>query len=1369
MGRKCSIKLSIGSFLLQFMLFTAYGQDLPLRRFEEQFPNRPVSDFIVDQKGFLWIGTFGAGIYRFDGFNYHPYTLNWKDSTSLDSNFIFAMAEDQRGRIWVGTDNGLCRYEPDTDRFQRINVSYFDQPKQDFFAILSIYEDKKGNLFFGSNGKGLIFLDSAATDRDTIDATPYYQNFNVNHLAADERGNIFAATDQGLMVCSPGQRRLEQPKIEVPSGLLKVPMESILYNTHTLWVGTISKGLIEIVNYNSPTPEIKHHTFTNKRIMALSLFDNDQLICATENDGIVVWNIKTGKSKQFLNNPYDSRSIETNSVWSLEVDEMNRLWVGYYNKGIGLYDPEYNKFGHILQEVNNPNSLQSNSVNSLVEAGDSVIFIGMDGGGVDKYYPNQQRIEHLTAANGYKGLDNLSVQSIYLDSQNNLWVGTWNGGIYLLPNGKRTFLNFNVSNTGLQSNRILDFCESADGRIWIATFGSGLHQYDPSQKNIKQVLSQEILQHGLYYRDVRGLHIDHGGTLWIGSTSGLYTLKIHQGDTMVTSFRESYEATHLHPNFNHVLALYGDRNGRIWFGTDGAGLFSYDPLQDTLVSYNQSIGYPLNTVCAIIQDQQNNIWATGKSGLVKLNLTQNKTIHYTKQDGLTTNDFNYNAILATSQNMLYFGSVEGVNKVKAHEINAIETPLKAHLDKLKIFNETAKPNGPTAILSKAFAATNQIVLDAAQSVFTIEFTAINYTNPDQLQFAYYLEGLESDWNYRIGQRSATYTSLKDGDYVFKLKAANNNGTWTDHVTQLKIKVLPVWYKSKWALTGYIVLFLICLYLLSVFLKLRLRDRQEVLNERERHRQGEALTQRKLQFFTNISHEFRTPLTLILNPLDELANTQNLSVAGKRYLNTVQRNARRLERLIDELMDFRKLNSQKLKIHVHQINLLSFTKEIAKYFSEEAVNKEVTLEVYGDVEAYWAWVDSGLVEKILFNLLSNAFKVTDEGGIIAISLAEVTENLPLVGHNTVEAVRLSVSDTGPGLSPGHIDKVFERFYQVESMDQSYFGGTGIGLEVVKSFVALHKGKIEVESKIGEGTTFHLYFPLGKGHFDDKDIVVGEYPGKKEFLKTNTAITDTDQKEDEGYNHANKSTVLVVDDNPELRKYIKSEFQEYYRIETAKNGEEGLSIAQKLFPDVIITDVMMPGMDGFEFCEKIKSNLKTSHIPVIMLTAKSAPEDHITGVDKGADVYLTKPFDMRLLRTQLKQMLKRQQTLYNKYLKGIGELDSMQNTNTVDRDFMQVIIAYIQQNIHDSQLSVEALAEEVSLSRSQLYRKVKALVGLNVNELIRRMRLEHAKKLLQQGVANINEVSDLVGFSSPSYFTKCYKEYFGVLPTQDRKSG
>ena len=542
--------------------------------------------------------------------------------------------------------------------------------------------------------------------------------------------------------------------------------------------------------------------------------------------------------------------------------------------------------------------------------------------------------------------------------------------------------------------------------------------------------------------------------------------------------------------------------------------------------------------------------------------------------------------------------------------------------------------------------------------------------------------------------------------------------------------------------------------------MRVLAKEEVQNERQRREQAQELNNKKIQFFTNISHEFRTPLTLIVNPLEDILNDNTYDLPDEvhsKYL-IIHKNAKRLERLISELMDFRKLSFNKLKVRVRKTEIVRFVHSVSEYFNGEAIDKGIDFKVHSSIESQYVWIDSGLIEKVLFNLLSNAFKVTNADGGITVQVSTTEQLFPEIDEDKPKpTLSIAVSDTGPGLSPEHVQHIFERFYQVDNLNESYYGGTGIGLEVVNNFIKLHKGKIEVKSKLEVGTTFIIYLPIGENYFSETQL---------DTPKTSAENTPTPKvKESKGKKADEKiKNLLIIEDNVELQNYLKTELQKIYNVKVASDGAEGLKIAIGTLPDVIITDVMMPKVDGLELCKSIKSDIRTCHIPLLMLTAKSNADDQVLGVDSGADAYMTKPFNMPLLKSKLHQLLTSRQIIFDKYFSEISESKLNKNTTSLDKDFIQKLLEIIHNRIGDTSLNVETLASDIFLSRSQLYRKTKALTGLNVNEFIRKIRLEEARKLLEEGNINISEVCYRVGFSSPSYFSKCFKELFEILPTE-----
>ena len=558
---------------------------------------------------------------------------------------------------------------------------------------------------------------------------------------------------------------------------------------------------------------------------------------------------------------------------------------------------------------------------------------------------------------------------------------------------------------------------------------------------------------------------------------------------------------------------------------------------------------------------------------------------------------------------------------------------------------------------------------------------------------------------------------------------------------------------------------------------RFKAGQAIILEKEKTIQLEKLNNKKLQFFTNISHEFRTPLTLIINPLEDILKSRNLSPEVHNKLKIVHKSSDRLSRLINELMDFNKLEFNKIFLQAKKIEVVAFTQSIISYFNEEAAARNITINFESSVEELEDWLDPKMLEKILFNIISNAFKFTPDNGAITVSIDQSdAENGLIINGNKVPSFSITITDTGSGIRKKDLNRIFDRFYQVNNVNKDYYGSTGIGLEVVKEFTELHKGKINVESEVGQGTKFTVTFPLGKSFYKKSEIVDEVFKIEKNKNQATIEAAPIQPIEDEVENQCDEETVvekvkpytvLIVEDNPELRNYLKEELSKSYKVIVAENGKKGYELAVQKLPDLIITDVIMPVMDGLQLCKNIKADLKTSHIPLLMLSAKAMVKDRLEGIDSGADIYLSKPFELDILKSSLAQLITSRQIMFKKFYSGITK-DGKEKTTSLDNDFIQKILHFINENISEPELTVELLSSKIFLSRSQLYRKIKTLTGVSVNEFIRNVRLEKAKQLIEKGNNNINEISYKVGFTSPSYFAKCYKIKYGHLPTHEKRA-
>jgi signal transduction histidine kinase/ligand-binding sensor domain-containing protein/DNA-binding response OmpR family regulator len=1321
-----------------------------------------------DQFGIMWMGTNGAGLYKYDGVNYVSYEQNSNVKNSINSNLIYAAYVDVRNRLWVGTDEGLCLYNRNLNTFESIKIQ---NNKETVISVKSIIEDNHGNLFLGTFNSGLLKLNPKTRKITQFKPDiPNAANYFINCLVKNKNGTIYLGTNHGLKIVDTIKNEIKKVEIGYDNELNIVSM--YLDSRQNLWIGNGFQGLVK-VDLKSKAKQAVFYPITRKRIMSILATDPKTILCATENDGLIVVNDEGAVQKKYVNNKYNFRSLSSNSVWSLFLDKERRIWLGYYNKGLGVFDKINSKVNIIESLPGNPQSLQTNCVSGIAKDHEGQLWISMEGGGVDVYNPKSKTFKHITRSDNsfYSGLTNDNITKVFIDKKQNIWLSSWNEGIFLLKRGSRNFINYNTKNTNLASDNIMSITEDSRGVIWIGTFAKGLHYYTPSDGQFHHCNSKPF--HDEMNLDIRDVMVDSADVVWVGSTTGLY--KVTTKDFVVfsvVSFRDKMsEKLKNHKSTHTINTLYEAKNKEIWIGTDGAGLFSYNKKTDSIKWYINFKGLREKSIASIVEANDGSIWLSGKKGITKLDLKNKTTFNYSIYDGLLGNDFNNNAALKDENGVLYFGSYEGLNYFNPTNLVKSKKQLPIYFTDLKLFNKSVGPLEKNSPLIKVISQTKKIILKHDQSVFTIDFIAVNYSFPARNEFAYYLEGFEDTWNYVGNKRSATYTNLAPGNYVFKVKASEKNGVWNQKPLELKIEILPPWWKTSFAYLFYTLLLLAAIYFANQYYQNRFKQKQMIEFEKTKAVQIERLNNKKLQFFTNISHEFRTPLTLILNPLGDIIRNYSSDLPENvlKKLHIIQKSSDRLSRLINELMDFNQLQFNKMTLQLQLIDVVSFTKEIVGYFDEEALSRGILFEFESNKTALKDWIDPKMFEKIIFNVISNAFKVTPDNGRITVKIAFNNEliHFPLIDSSTAyPSFEIIVEDTGSGLDKKDIKKIFDRFYQVNNLNKAYYGSTGIGLEVVRGFVELHKGIIEVESELGIGTIFKLLFPIGKEFFNENEILLQEFKKEKKMSFTPIVEKEEDQLEENQEKQDRIYTILIVEDNVELRNYLKNELKKEYKVFVAENGQVGLELALQKLPDLILTDVIMPVMNGLDLCKSIKADLKTSHIPLMMLSAKALVKDRLEGIDSGADMYLSKPFDMDILRSSLVQLINSRQIMFNRFYNGITP-NAKEKTTTLDNDFIKNVLSYINDNISEPELSVEDLASKVFLSRSQLYRKTKTLTGVSVNEFIRNVRLEKAKELIELGKDNITEISYKVGFSTPSYFTKCYKDKYGNLPTHSKR--
>jgi len=1352
---------------------------------DDGFTQSAITSILKDNEGFTWIGTYSDGLFKYNSIDFKSYKqeLNSKEG-SLNSSIVYSTFQDSQNNIWVGTELGLNLYNKAKDDFDEVYLLKNGEKVK--FAVHAITEFDENTLLYGTHQQGLYKLDKKTRLSKLIKYKKNESTINlqINAIVKSKNGRFLIGTNQGLMTFDPYNEILQLAKFSTKNGYdtIKKPIESMLIAAdNSIWIGTFSSGLIRIDDKLGGVYSLENFRVTKKRIMSLAQKANSNILCGSENDGLFEINYKTKNIKNYQQDKLNQKGIKSNSIWTVYIDDKNRIWLGYYNNGIDIHDYNYNKFNSFKSFPYLSNSLNSNSVTGISKDNKGKLWISMFDGGVDVYDTKSKTFTNLFDQNNgiAEGLNRLDIPTIFIDSKNNVWVGTWNSGLFFLKNKSKKFVNINTTsfNSVFKSNRIMSFDEDSNGTIWIGTFLSGLYSYSPSKGIFTHHNTPEFVKHNINTSNIRKVLVDYNDAIWLGTRAGLFKVESTKTNVFnVSSLNKkmnddlgSNKTNSIMPNI--VFSLFEDIDKSLWIGTLGNGLYKYNSKQDVFKRFTINNGLIHETVFSLTQGNSGDLWIGGNKGLSKFNSDTNLFINFNKKDGLLSNTFNYNAVYKDENNVLFFGNAKGINYFNPDKILYNKEKPIVYLSNLKISNELIYPEKENSPLKKIISNTKELILTDQQNIFSLEYFGINYTRSENNQYAYILKGFDKDWNFVGTNRNATYKNIPQGDYTFMIKASNNDGIWNDTPTTLEIQVLPPWWATKTAISLYLFSLIILFYVVYKYVSIRVNEKRVLSMEREQYKQFEALNAKKIQFFTNISHEFRTPLTLILTPLEDIIDSDNpeFSEETKEKHNTIFKNAKRLSRLINELMDFRKLQFNKMVINASQINIVPFIEEVVSHFEEEASLKDIILSVEYDQDDFIIWSDPSMLEKIIFNLLSNAFKATEAGGLITVQINNPTELilLPLVSETQpVKGLEIIIKDTGLGIKRENLKKVFDRFYQANEMNEQYYGGTGIGLELVKSFVDLHKGKIVLTSKENIGTTFKIYLPFGYSHLNQKNINNEQENSINQYSDSNIKEL-SDQyflKEKEA---VSKKMVLIVEDNIELRTYIKNELKNEYHVKEAENGLDGLEKANKYIPDIIITDVMMPIMDGFELCEQIKKDIKTSHIPILMVTAKGMQIDKVKGIDSGADVYLNKPFNMKVFKSHLKQLINSRQVLFDKYFNSVSTTIDSDNTTSLDKEFMNNVLTFINKNLNDEKLNVEHLASELFLSRSKLYRKIKALTGDTANEFIRKVRLEKAKQLIENTNQTISEICYKVGFSSPSYFTKCFKVYFHILPTEIRK--
>lgn len=1342
--------------LLNIPMFSQSTQKIYFQSIRHGLSNQFVRCILKDSKGFMWFGT-QSGLTRYDGVNYVVYENNPNDSNSISYNYISSIIEDKNKNLWIGTYQGLNLYNRDKNNFTRIYLN------KDILVINSLCEDNDNNIWIGSLGNGLIQYSVLNKKTEYFLPGSEINSTHITSIVADNKNRLWIGSWNGLYLLNLKKKSFKHFE-NIPGDSTSLSNNSInalfLDNNNSLWIGTLNGELIKLV--------IDNDVFTFKNYLNLSDIGNNasknimtlcgdkfnNLWIGTENGGLIRFGTHSGNFDHFLHEEGNPYTLNSNTIRFLYIDDLNIVWVGTQGRGLNFYDKRYNRF-ESYKKNNNKYSLVGEDVYRFLEDNDGNVWIATNDGICRFNYKTRQFTKTINKDKG--GLSVNAATSLALDSYGNLWIGTWGGGIDRFNKNLIKTGNFKIQGINKAGeNKVMSLFIDKKNNVWAGSAGTGLFKFDKEKESFHQVFDTSQAVNPKTIGFVTSIIEDSFNNLWIGTAYKLFCLK----DTGNNKYSFTIYENNISPGSitsSYITILFEDKNRNLWVGSSDQGLFLYNRLENSFISFSKKDGLPSNSISGILEDNKGNLWISTKKGISKYDKLTKQFRNFTIEDGLVSNEFYNTSCLKVKSGEFLFGSSDGFNLFSPDSIkdNMICKPV--YLTDFKLFNKSVEIGKNGSFLSKNIGETSKIVLNHKQSSFTIEFIALNYIQGSKSQYAYMLEGLEDEWNNIENKNYASYNYVKPGKYNFKVKGSNNDGLWNETPETLEITILPPFWKTMWAKTIYLMMFILIIY---AFIRYRIaRLRQIHLSE---------LNQMKLQFFANISHELRTPLSLIISPLENLLTYAKKNKDIRYQIELIYRNSNRLFRLVNEIMDFSKAEESKLNISVQSGDIVKFTHELSVFFKDEALRRQINYQFEAQTASIEAWFDRDKYEKIILNLLSNAFKFTPDNGTILIKvekqifdIKQLSEyKLKISKDSLNEFVKISVTDNGKGISPADISKVFDRFYQGSNNDFTYQTGTGIGLSLTRTLVELHHGKIFVTSEKGKETCFTILMPLGNTHYKKNEIIhepldIKETHNHLSFARQEDNISYAPPKD--------ASTILLVEDNYELRKYIQFAFSAKYKVLEANDGEIGYKMAVDNIPDLIISDIIMPNLSGIEFCKRIKENIVTSHIPVILLTAKITLEDQIIGLEKGADAYLTKPFNVRYLEVTTKNLIETRQKLYRRFSQEVYISPKEICNNPLDQHFIETIIKYIEENITSTELSVENLASHLIMSPTHTWRKIKSLTGQSTNEFIRTIRLKKAIKLMEESNLNVSEIGYRVGFSSPSYFTKCFREQYGKSPS------
>ena len=1296
----------------------------------------------------------------------------WYSMTSglISATLVHNVFEDTGRNEWLLTDNGLVQIVPGQEKkpipFFVDKADDADIGKQPFYVA---YEWKE-RIYFGSD-KGRVWCYDKQKEQFVLMQLPGESRL-VDIKPLDDNTLVFVMMDDGLLVYHSPSERMEHYGAE---HLRHVPVHSIYVDRYkNIWFEQYTSG--RIIRFDAVARKFKEEhlvvepTSTDRSRPAFHIHEDifHHLWVHPYGGGFSYYDRRNDCLKPFYNDTRDPNRRFSNKIHSVYSDRQGNLWMCTHSKGLEkvvFYQEQF----HLFSPSPGTNEMLGNEVRALCEDADGYVWVGTKDGMLRLYSPEGKDMGYLTESGTVAHSGRPMAGNAYFmmqDSKGCLWIATKGEGI-VKANPLRAPYQYQLTRYhydkddiySLSSDDVYCVYEDAKGRIWVATFAGGVNYLTRNAEGKEIFISHRNHLKGYpidYCFKVRFITGDEDGHIWIGTTVGALMVdedfKNPEDAKFYHYLRVPDDANSL--SNNDVHWILPTKKGELYVATFGGGLNKLLSLNSdgkaTFKSYTVADGLPSDILLSVREDREGALWISTENGVSKFNPENESFENYRDKRFGSRARFSEATSEYTHTGEMLFGSTLGVFHFNPDSISKSMFVPSIVFSRLLVENKAVIP-GEHSLLREILDATPSLTLSHQENIFSIEYAALDYTEPADIQYAYILEGFEKNWNYVGKQRMVTYTNLPQGDYVFKVRSTNSDGQWTDNVRSLPITVLPSFWETPWAYFFY-VLFVLLFIVAAVYILFTIyRLKHKVVMEQQ-------LTNMKLRFFTDISHELRTPLTLISGPVEYVLTNKNLPTEAREQLQVVERNTKRMLHLVNQILDFRKIQNQKMKMRVQRMDVVAYTRKIMDSFNAIAEEHQIDFLFETEKPELYLWVDADKYEKIIFNLLSNAFKYTPNGKMISVFI-----------HENEKTVLVGVRDQGIGIAENKRKSIFMRFENLIENNLFNQSSTGIGLSLVKELVDMHKAVITVDSTLGKGSCFCVEFLKGKEHYDDNT----EYLQDDASVEVSTLPSGNDGDDTD----ASRPTMLLVEDNQELRLFLRSIFSADYRIAEASDGVEGLEKAELLLPDIIISDVMMPGKDGIAMTRELRANMTTSHIPILLLTAKNTFESKLEGLKYGADDYITKPFSATYLKARVKILHEQRQKLQDLYrdrmMQAALQADEAQEEKPEvpemspnDRKFMDKLMELMEKNLDNGDMVVDDLVRELAVSRSVFFKKLKTLTGLAPVEFIKEVRINHAIRLIETGEYSMTQIAYMVGINDPRYFSKCFKQKMGMTPTEYR---